>query len=177
MPGRETMSVSKAKKGQIRSVPGCGATKGSLTGWGREGTDLALWDSNLVLRDSDKPRSAGLVPKMLHLAPHRLQGQVFCLVLRSSRPPFDAFTACTWSHQRLALSDRPCNGQGEIPQMSHCAGSELLPGSLGSHLPGLRIGPDCPANPAAGMGEFKASLLKSLSSSLFLDILPKDPAT
>lgn len=77
MPRRETMSVSKAKKGQIQSVAGCGATKGCLTGWGREATHLALWDSSFDLGVSDKPRSAGLVPEMLHLAPHCLRGRCF----------------------------------------------------------------------------------------------------
>ena len=129
MPGRETTSVSKAKKGQIRSAPGCGATKGSLAGLGREAADVALWDSSLVLRDSDKPRSVGLVYETLHLAPHRLQGQAFCLVVRSSRPAFEEFTARTWSHQHLALSDRPYDRQGQTSQTSHCVGSEL-PGSL-----------------------------------------------
>lgn len=77
MPGRETMSVSKAKKGQIRSAPGCGAAKGSLIGLGSEAADLAPWDSCLALGNSGKPYSAGPVSMMLHLLPLYIQGQVF----------------------------------------------------------------------------------------------------
>jgi len=122
MPGRETMSVSKAKKGQIQSVPGCAATKGSLAGRGREAADLALCDPSLALRDVDRPRSVGLVPETLNW--HHIAFRGRRLVLRSSRPPFDAFAVCIWRHQRLALSDRPCDRQGRTSQTSHCAGSE-----------------------------------------------------
>lgn len=120
------MSLSKAKKGQIRSAAGCGATKGSLAGLGREAADLGLWDSSLAPGDPDKLPSVGLVPKIRHLAPHCPQGQTFCLVLRSSRPLFEAFAARTQSHQCLALSDHPCDRQGQTSQTCHCAGSELL---------------------------------------------------
>lgn len=77
MPGRETMSVSKAKKSQIRSAPRCGAAKGSLIGLGSEAADLAPWDSCLALGNSGKPYSAGPVSMMLHLLPLYIQRQVF----------------------------------------------------------------------------------------------------
>lgn len=101
MPGRETMSVSKAEKGQIQSAPGCGAARGSLAGLGKR---PPVWDPSLAPGDSDKPHSAVLVPEMLHLAPHCIQGQVFQSVFRSSSLPFEALTARLCSHS-LAMND------------------------------------------------------------------------
>lgn len=87
MPGRETMSVSKAERGQIQSAPECGAAKGSLLLLAGLGGTPPIWDPSLAPGDPDKPYSAALVPEMLHLAHSYIQGQVFFSVFRSPVHP------------------------------------------------------------------------------------------
>lgn len=174
MPVRETMSASKAEKGQIQSVPGCGAAKGSITGLGGRPPS---WDPSFASGDSDKPHSAVLIPEMLQLAPDYFQGQVFCSVFKSSSSPFEALTARPCSHS-LALNDLPPlpGTRMDFPEVhihstSHCEGAwaswQLV------HLPALCTGPGYLANPAAGIGESETLLAQNLSSSCFPDPIPK----
>lgn len=142
MPGRETMAVSKADKGQIQSVLGFEAAKGRLAGLGGR---PPVWDPSLASEDSDKPHSAVLVPEMLHLAPVHIQGQVFCSVFSSSSSPFGALAARPCRHC-LALNDSPPLPRAgvDFPEVrthstSHCEGawaSWLL-----AHPPALCTGP------------------------------------
>lgn len=171
MPGTETMSVSKTEKGQIQSAPGCGAAKGSLAGLGGR---PRIWDPSPAPGDSDKPHSAVLLPKMLHLAPGCIREQVFCSVFRSSSSPFEALTARPCSHS-LALNDWPAlpgAGMGfpAIPLWGGLSIPHLV------QLPALCTGPGCLAHPAAGTGELETLLTQSQSSSLFPSTLPKGPA-
>lgn len=153
MPGREAMSVSKAKKrfrsDQRLDVELPPAQEGGLM--------IHLFGIQAMYQ--------GIRVNLVHLVWSRrfciwhhitLRGRRFFLLLRSSRPPFEAFAARTWSHHHLAPSEHPCNRQGQTSQTSHCRGTQAS--WQPAHMPCLCIGPVCPGNPVAGMGELQVSL-------------------
>lgn len=150
MPGREAMAVSKAEKGQIQSVPGCAASKGSLMSW--EG-DHQFGIQVLPQRIQTSPIQVFWCLRCCMWQQTTFTGRCLVQFLRAPVHPLEHSlpdSAATLWHW---MTYRPRQGQGWTSQgWTYLPHKEILPGAWG----GLSILTAC-SPPALCTGPGKSS--------------------